>query len=558
MKAEATSRPSARLATHPYASSERKDKTHQSANDDHLPLDSPDLPSSSSYPDPALVPTPPPPDSSTSFSSPPSFNARGIQAQPIHLVSGTGGGALGAASRPPYQHQHDELPSYRSSFDTHSSTSTSFHTPAHHPQSQPQNHRRGLSGETASMTVPSHTPHQQWMPFGASHYPTTPSNSSASSYFPAPDHLRRASFDGYSAPSSTTYPSFPSFASASTSQSSPFDSKPSPAQLQGQTLPSLPPSFHQYTVPSQFPRHTSQLPLRSSASPFDTSHRNFSMPQLDYAHRHQQAHQHAHSTSQGTNELASPTEAEGFASTSTAAAGGTALNESASSSTEGFPRYPSPQQFRPPLQTPVYDALPPNDDLSRASHSRSNSQSEAAEGELEEEGGSPDSGGQRCTVPNATINELCARAGVTTPFPSETLVVVWDGKLSRAIKFDSNEAQYLEPHEENELLVFPRGGWVQVKDKHGYDAAPWSSGKGANDWLRKQAEHCLCKRFRFWQGQKRDPKHPSVIRDHVSACAARDPMDPLAPYGPCRSGAQKRPDELAAPATTFDSTLSAH
>lgn len=25
----------------------------------------------------------------------------------------------------------------------------------------------------------------------------------------------------------------------------------------------------------------------------------------------------------------------------------------------------------------------------------------------------------------------------------------------------------------------------------------------ANDWLRLQAEYCLCKRFKFWQGQLR-------------------------------------------------------
>ncbi|KAM0755779.1 hypothetical protein T439DRAFT_376077 [Meredithblackwellia eburnea MCA 4105] len=127
---------------------------------------------------------------------------------------------------------------------------------------------------------------------------------------------------------------------------------------------------------------------------------------------------------------------------------------------------------------------------------------------------------------NEILDELCERAGVDLPFPEGTLAVVWNGRTGRAVDF--RDAKRLTPHSENDLLIFPPGTWKEVVDRHGELTRPWGSTKSANDWLRGQAEMCQCSRFKFTQGKKRERKHPSVLRDHLSQCPSRDPLDPLA------------------------------
>lgn len=58
-------------------------------------------------------------------------------------------------------------------------------------------------------------------------------------------------------------------------------------------------------------------------------------------------------------------------------------------------------------------------------------------------------------------------------------MVVWDGKYGRALALESKEANRLDEHEANEIILFPRGTWNgPVLDKYNFQAWPWS-GKGA-------------------------------------------------------------------------------
>mgnify|MGYP001573870069 CR=1 FL=1 len=139
---------------------------------------------------------------------------------------------------------------------------------------------------------------------------------------------------------------------------------------------------------------------------------------------------------------------------------------------------------------------------------------------------------------NPVLFTLYHRANLYPPFGPEQLAIVWDGSQSRALAWDSFEARSLGSHSENDLIVFEKGGWVGVRDKHGYEAFPWSAGKGefsrllgreecwlilvrfvgANDWLRLQAEHCLCKRFKFWQGTFASLSFPLCPPNQDSCC----------------------------------------
>ncbi|KAK4700166.1 hypothetical protein P7C70_g6085, partial [Phenoliferia sp. Uapishka_3] len=130
---------------------------------------------------------------------------------------------------------------------------------------------------------------------------------------------------------------------------------------------------------------------------------------------------------------------------------------------------------------------------------------------------------------SSVLDNLCRRAGVAPPFAEDVLALVWNGELSRVFEFSSrSDVLSMKPHPDNAIILFPPGTHRVVHDKNGYQSNPWESAKSANDWLRNQMDVCSCQRFRFVQGPKKDFKHPSVIRDHVSLCASRRSEDPLA------------------------------